>query len=246
MFAGPNGSGKSTLKTVLRPDLLGIYLNPDDIEKDIRDTGFLNLPAYGAEPTAAEANCAWEFFRKSQFLAHVGLGDMAERLKPADDGRLLFDEGSVNSYFASVAADFLRGRLLEGRVSFTCETVMSSPDKVALLAQAQRLGFRTYLYFVATEDPAINVARVRHRVRVGGHPVPEDKIVSRYARSLALLMEAVRHTNRAYIFDNSESGRPHVLLAEITDGHTLTMKTGNVPAWFRRTVQDKIIPPPAS
>ncbi len=31
MFAGPNGSGKSTLKSVLRPELLGVYINPDDI-----------------------------------------------------------------------------------------------------------------------------------------------------------------------------------------------------------------------
>ena len=32
MFAGPNGSGKSTLKSMLRPELIGIYINPDEIE----------------------------------------------------------------------------------------------------------------------------------------------------------------------------------------------------------------------
>ena len=32
MFAGPNGSGKSTLKSYLPTDLLGVYLNPDEIE----------------------------------------------------------------------------------------------------------------------------------------------------------------------------------------------------------------------
>ncbi len=30
MFAGPNGSGKSTIKSVVPPELLGVYLNPDD------------------------------------------------------------------------------------------------------------------------------------------------------------------------------------------------------------------------
>ncbi len=35
MFAGPNGSGKSTLKAMLRPELIGIYINPDEIEKNI-------------------------------------------------------------------------------------------------------------------------------------------------------------------------------------------------------------------
>jgi predicted ABC-type ATPase len=36
MFAGPNGSGKSTINALVRPELLEIYINPDDIEKTIR------------------------------------------------------------------------------------------------------------------------------------------------------------------------------------------------------------------
>jgi pantothenate kinase-related protein Tda10 len=33
MFAGPNGSGKSTFKSIIQPELLGVYINPDEIEK---------------------------------------------------------------------------------------------------------------------------------------------------------------------------------------------------------------------
>lgn len=47
MIAGPNGSGKSTIKSVLRPELLGIYINPDEIEKEMRNQGFISLDAYG-------------------------------------------------------------------------------------------------------------------------------------------------------------------------------------------------------
>lgn len=47
MFAGPNGSGKSTLKTVLPPELLGIYLNPDEIEARIRRDGSLGVDEFG-------------------------------------------------------------------------------------------------------------------------------------------------------------------------------------------------------
>lgn len=46
MFAGPNGSGKSTLKSYLPAPLLGVYLNPDDIEAEIRKQGVLDLNAY--------------------------------------------------------------------------------------------------------------------------------------------------------------------------------------------------------
>ena len=38
MFAGPNGSGKSTIKAVIRPELLGVYINPDEIR--VYTTGF--------------------------------------------------------------------------------------------------------------------------------------------------------------------------------------------------------------
>ena len=51
MFAGPNGSGKSELKSYLPESLLGRYLNPDEIESGIRQSGFLNLPAWGVMTT---------------------------------------------------------------------------------------------------------------------------------------------------------------------------------------------------
>jgi len=103
--------------------------------------------------------------------------------------------------------------------------------------KAQQAGFRTYLYFVATEDPQINVSRVQHRVETGGHSVPPDKIVSRYARSLDLLSDAVTYANRAYIFDNS--GHARVWIAEVTEGESIEIKTDQMPAWFKTALWDK-------
>ncbi|MBC8097499.1 MAG: zeta toxin family protein [Akkermansiaceae bacterium] len=238
MFAGPNGSGKSTLKSYLPKELLGVYLNPDETEQAIRTDGFLDFATYTVTTTADEALA---FFNGSSFLASAGLGEAARRLSFANN-RLDFAKVAVNSYFASVAGDFLRHKLLEQKVSFTFETVMSHPSKVALLAEAQQAGYRTYLYFVATDDPAINISRVRNRVRLGGHDVPEDRIVTRYHRSLELLLDAIHQTNRAYVFDNSGDNKDqkHTWLAEITDGRVLELKSDQIPAWFKRAVLDKI------
>jgi len=238
MFAGPNGSGKSVLKSSLPTELLGVYLNPDEIEAGIREMGFLDLKALGIGTTAEEV---LPHFTASAFLKAEGLAEQAQRLHFAD-GRLDFAGVAVNAYFASVAVDFLRSRLLAQKASFTFETVMSHPGKVALLAEAQRAGYRTYLYYVATDDPEINISRVRNRVGLGGHPVPEDKIVSRYYRSLELLAEAIRHTSRAYLFDNStdNADRSHTWLAEITDGRSLELKTDSIPPWFKQSVLDKL------
>jgi predicted ABC-type ATPase len=233
MFAGPNGSGKSTIKSVIRSELLGVYINPDEIEKDIRNGDFLDLRSFQVRTTAAEILA---FFENSTLLANAELLDEAELLSFNDD-KLSFHNVIVNSYFASVAADFIRHKLLETGTSFTFETVMSSPDKVAFLQKAQRRGYHTYLYYVATEDPIINILRVQRRVSLGGHPVAEDKIIARYGRSLDLLVDAIRHTNRAYIFDNST--HQQIWTAEITDGEFLEMKTNRMPAWFKTAVWDK-------
>ena len=235
MFAGPNGSGKSTIKSIIVPNLLGVYINPDEIEKEIRQFDFLDFTAYGVHTTAADV---LPFFCNSQLLIRADLVNAATALRFID-GKLFFYDVEVNAYFASVAADFLRTALLAAGVTFTFETVMSSPDKVEFLKKAQASGFRTYLYYVATEDPEINISRVENRVHLGGHPVPQKKIVERYYRSLALLFEAVQHTNRAYIFDNSFHGK--VWLAEITDGNELEMKSDTMPNWFETALWDKFV-----
>ncbi|PWE41466.1 hypothetical protein C9I50_13145 [Pseudomonas prosekii] len=234
MFAGPNGSGKSTIKSVISSELLGIYINPDEVEKDIRATGYLDLKEFGVSDTGQEA---FGFFEQSTLLRKAGLVAESQQVR-LKNNVLDFSGITVNSYYASVISDFLRHKLLDIGTSFTFETVMSSPDKVELLRKAQERGFRTYLYFVATDDPLINISRVQNRVRLGGHPVPEDKIVSRYARSLDLLLEAIRYSDRAYIFDNSS--HESTWLAEVTNGEELELRTEQIPAWFKSAIWDKL------
>ncbi len=234
MFAGPNGSGKSTMKEVIPETLLGVYVNPDDIEKAWRQSGCIDLSMFKVRVDAEEVLA---FFMKSTFLANAGFSIAVSQLR-FDDNRLCLDPELVNSYFASVVSDFIRHKLLEQKIDFTFETVMSSADKVDFLHRAKAAGFRVYLYYVATEDPEINISRVRYRVKMHGHDVPEDKIVERYFRSLDLLVNAIRLSDRAYIFDNSSQNR--IWLAEVTDGSELEFKTDLVPHWFEEYVLDRL------
>lgn len=235
MFAGPNGSGKSTIQDQVPPGLINTYVNADEIEKIATAEGFVDLSAFSIEFTVDE-------FRA--FFATHGLiqkGHLQEQgnLFGIDGPRLDVSRVDFNSYHASVIADFIRHKLLDNRVSFTFETVMSSEDKVAFMLRAQQSGYRTYLYFVATDTPEININRVANRADDGGHNVPVDKIVQRYYRSLKLLPKAVAASNRAYIFDNS--GESSVWLAEITDGTTLVYKTEDQPDWFMEAYVDEVV-----
>lgn len=233
VFAGPNGSGKSTIRDELRDEWIGVYVNADEIESALKQPAGLNLDAFDLMLGEAELTVQlMAFFRSSVLLKSADLTSVAEALRVIGS-TLYLPRDAVNSYVASALADFIRRRLMTQGTSFTFETVMSSPDKVLFLNEARQEGFRTYLYFVATEDPQINMARVALRVSQGGHAVPADKIVQRYSRSIALLDAACNASNRAYVFDNS--GDAHRLIAEITDGEVLTLHTDTLPAWFTAT-----------
>ena len=230
MFAGPNGSGKSTIKGLLRDDWLGVYINADEIEASLR-RGMLDLSKFQLDSAAATA----ALFHLKQSPRHAGIASHWEVV----GSKLLPNTTVVDSYWASSLADFIRSELLKRGVSFSFETVMSHPDKVALLHKAQSCGYRTYLYYVATADAEINISRVKLRVAQGGHNVPEQKIRERYVRSLSLLHQAVSSSHRAYIYDNS--GDEPQLLAEAETGVSLKIVVDVVPAWFYDALFDPFL-----
>jgi lipopolysaccharide/colanic/teichoic acid biosynthesis glycosyltransferase/predicted ABC-type ATPase len=138
----------------------------------------------------------WLRSQEIDFGEYINADDIASELQGPEDVRVRE---------AQRIADVRREQCLEARRSFTFETVMSHPSKVELLKRAKQAGFFVQLFFVGTDDSEINVARVALRVKQGGHDVPEDKIVSRWQRTMDLLAEAVRSVDEAFVFDNSSA-----------------------------------------
>lgn len=68
MFAGPNGSGKSTFKSIIRPELLGIFINPDEIEQQIRRYEFLDLESYEVNTPRCQRHFLLCLLQKRQIL----------------------------------------------------------------------------------------------------------------------------------------------------------------------------------
>jgi predicted ABC-type ATPase len=233
MFAGPNGSGKTTLFRMLAKEHSagGVFngepfVNADDIDAEIRASGEVKLIRFGISPTQEQLS-AW---LRTAAWNHdtLRIGDHAR----VSDGAITIAGRAPSSYFAAQIAGFIRSRLMEAGRSFSFETVMSHPGKITLLRNARHQGFRTYLYFVATDNVELNVQRVQVRVGLGGHAVPEQKIRERYRRSLGLLPEAVRAVDRAYLFDNSL--KKHLILAEASRGNITTLHEDfDMPWWFR-------------
>ncbi len=111
-----------------------------------------------------------------------------------------------------------REALLAARQSLAFETVFSTPDKLAFVERAREAGYFIRLFFIGTSDPAINASRVAQRYMRGGHTVPIEKIVDRYARSMANLAEALPLVDRAYLFDNSIDGAEATMRVRCAEG----------------------------
>jgi predicted ABC-type ATPase len=83
------------------------------------------------------------------------------------------------------------------------ETVLSTDKYRRLVLAAKALQFRIRLTYVILNSPELCIERVRFRVKKGGHAVPEDKIVERYARSLDQLPWFLDEADEAWLLDNS-------------------------------------------
>ena len=136
------------------------------------------------------------------------------------------------AYEAAKRAAERRDALIKARKSFVAESVFSHPSKLALIDDARQAGFRIAVYHVSVAHPDLSVARVRGRVRQGGHDVPEEKIRARYDRNGALIRAAVLKADRAHVYDNSVLGRPPQRALSFTRGK-VDHVSAPLPQWVR-------------
>lgn len=228
MVAGPNGSGKSTLVKRLSADYkINFYsfVNADEI--------FAHVAKFGAYSPKfpVEKEELVEYSEQSTYDENVKAVFRSGSVRVEDDC-VKFEKDAINSYTMALFANFLQDRFMQRGESFSQETVFSHPSKIEALKRAHELGYRTYLYFIATPNVAINRTRVAGRVAQGGHNVPSDKIVSRYSRSIAQLRAALPYVSRAFFFDNG--GSEMLYLGQYTPeaGFSLAVADNELPKWF--------------
>jgi len=248
VFAGPNGSGKSTIINSIRnirikgaPIDFGVYINADEIAEELRNNCFcfsnytVGVGLQDFEKTVLESGLIGKEFPETRFKNCYSLCNNRIRLTSGPDDERL----------AQIVADFLRKRLLKERKKFSFETVFSHTSKVDIIKEAEKLGYKVYLYFISTENPEINVYRVKEvRIKQKGHDVPEEKIRSRYYRSMNLLYQASQYAYQSYYFDNSADGKDYRLFAHFKlnrNGEKIWDKLvpDNIPIWFYKYYIEK-------
>lgn len=133
-----------------------------------------------------------------------------------------------HSYEAARLAERMRRDAMAAGASLISETVFSHSSKVDLVTDAVALGYLVHLHVVMV-PVELSVQRVAHRVRRGGHDVPEDKIRARYDRLWTHVAAAIHVADVADVFDNSRARTPFRLCA--TYAHGVTVGPTSWPAW---------------
>ena len=138
---------------------------------------------------------------------------------------------------AAQYCEALREECLHKQQSLIFETVLSSEGKVDFIRRAKEAGYFIRLFFVSTNHPSINAARIAQRVMEGGHDVPITKVISRYQKSVVNCKRCSALADRMYIYDNSIDDGDARLLFRMTDGQLFKQYTDDIPEWAKTLIQ---------
>jgi predicted ABC-type ATPase len=113
---------------------------------------------------------------------------------------------------ANAAAWHQGRRLLEKaiveRLDFAFETTLGGSTIPRLLADAVSQGIEVRVWYVGLATPDAHIARVRQRVRAGGHDIPEATIRRRWRHSRQNLVQLLPALTELRVYDNSLEADP--------------------------------------
>ncbi|MGH8132757.1 MAG: zeta toxin family protein [Steroidobacteraceae bacterium] len=135
-----------------------------------------------------------------------------------------------------------KGRLeaaIDERTSFNFETTLGGRTIARLLVKAHEAGLRVRVWHCGLNSVELHIARVRARVRYGGHDIPEARIRERYDASRNNLCAILPSLDELMLCDNSAAADPHqgqaaqpVQLLRYRDG-TIVYRAPVMPDWAK-------------
>ena len=166
----------------------------------------------------------------SQILRHEWLED-AVYVNPDNIAQERF--GDWNSQEAILNAAQYCEQWRENCLATRRSLIFETENKVQFIKRAKNIGYFVRLFFVATNHPSINAARIARRVMLGGHDVPISKIISRYEKSILNCHIAAQLADRTYVYDNSVDNGDAQLLFRMTNGKLIKQYSVDIPEWAK-------------
>lgn len=94
------------------------------------------------------------------------------------------------------------------RLDFAFESTLGANTIPALLREAAQQGCEVHVWYAGLSSPELHLARVKARVRKGGHDIPEADIRRRYVHSRRNLIDLLPHLAALRVYDNSADADP--------------------------------------
>jgi predicted ABC-type ATPase len=204
MFAGPNGSGKTSFYESLRYAKIiqtEIYISADRIEEALKEKSNYNFNSYRIKVNQEEF--VTHIKNSGLYLSNKFEHNFIENFE-ITSGVLYIKNVNINSYHASFITTFLVQKLFELNISFCFETVMSHASKLDILQKASLLGYKTYFYFLFTNNVAINITRIKQRVAYGKHNVSDEKVKNPFFKTFDNIKSAIQLADNVFLINNSE------------------------------------------
>lgn len=137
----------------------------------------------------------------------------ADYFNPDEAARALMASSPGLSRANANGAAWQQGRrLLEQaiakRLSFAIETTLGANTIPRLLTEAVSQGIEVHVWYAGLSGPELHIARVRARVRRGGHDIPETDIRRRYQHSRLNLIQLLPKLTALRMYDNSAEADP--------------------------------------
>jgi predicted ABC-type ATPase len=106
----------------------------------------------------------------------------------------------------------------KSNVDFAFETTLSGKSYAKLLSHLKAKGYSLHLFFLWVSNSELAIARIKDRVREGGHNVPTEDVRRRFYRGICNFFKLYEALLDSWLlFDNSES-KP-VLIARRRNGY---------------------------
>ena len=120
---------------------------------------------------------ASEYLRDSETTEYISADAIAERLvsRPEDLDSVKIQAGRL--FFQEIH------RLIEAGTDFAVEVTLSGKGFDRIISRLKHAGYSIAIVFIFLKSAETCVARVRNRVKAGGHHVPTEDIVRRFYRS---------------------------------------------------------------
>ncbi len=109
----------------------------------------------------------------------------------------------------------LRREALESGQTHLIETTLSGKGIFRHVESARKKEYLISLHYICLESVEIALARIRNRVKLGGHDVKQEDVVRRFVRSYDNLPIMIAQSDEACLYDNSDPDQPLQRIAKL-------------------------------